>query len=153
MTEPPNIPVADPQIEEVLATLVELVTAWSSPLVQVQIARQTGLDINETDVRTLHMLGRLGGCARPAQLARQLHQSRPTMSKSLARLLAEGLIERAAVADDKRASDISLSPAGVAAYRGLVCAGTAMVRDALRLAPGIDTSAIVQFTRALHASI
>lgn len=75
------------------------------------------------------------------------------MSKSLARLLVEGLIERAEVAGDRRGSDISLSPAGVLAHQGLLDAGTAMVRDALQLVPGIDTSSIVQFTRALRASI
>ncbi|WP_017792746.1 MarR family winged helix-turn-helix transcriptional regulator [Leucobacter salsicius] len=153
MTTPTASSTSDQQVEEVLANFVELVSAWSSPRVQGQIARQTGLDINEGDVRTLHTLGRIGGSVRPAQLALDLHLSRPTMSKSLARLLAAGLVERTAVAGDRRATDISLTPSGARAYQGLIDAGTAMVRDALRLAPGIDTNSIVQFTRALGATI
>lgn len=145
--------ISDQQVEEVLATFVELVSAWSSPRVQGQIAHQTGLDINEGDVRTLHTLGRIGGRVRPAQLALDLHLSRPTMSKSLARLLAAGLVERTVVAGDRRATDISLTPAGAHAYQSLIDAGTEMVRDALRLAPGIDTDSIVQFTRALGATL
>lgn len=140
------------RIEEVLATLVDLVTAWSSPQVQGQIARQIGLDINETDVRTLHTLGRAGGCARQAQLAADLHFSSPTMSKSLSRLRAAGLIEHAEAAIDRRARIVSLSPTGERAYQGLIAAGTSMVRDALQAAPGIDTHSIIQFTRSLRTS-
>ncbi len=85
--------VQEPQAAELLDALVSLVASWSSPVVQGEIATRMGLSINEADVRTLHTIGRFGSL-RPAQLAAELYLTRPTTSKSLARLAGAGLIER-----------------------------------------------------------
>ena len=96
--------VQEPQAAELLDALVSLVASWSSPVVQGEIATRMGLSINEADVRTLHTIGRFGSL-RPAQLAAELYLTRPTTSKSLARLAGAGLIERRSATDDARAAD------------------------------------------------
>ena len=143
---------AQQHADELLAALVELVSAWSSPAVQARIAQRIGLDINESDIRSLHTIGRLGP-VRPAALAAELHLSRPTVSKSLARLGAAGLIERREVERDLRASEIELSETGRDAYDRLAAVGVDMVEHALAEASAsrIDASAFVHFTRALRA--
>ena len=45
---------AQQRADELLAALVELVSAWSSPAVQARIAQRIGLDINESDIRSLY---------------------------------------------------------------------------------------------------
>jgi len=144
---------ADVEVERVLSALVDLVSAWSSPAVQTKIARGVGLEINENDVRALHTLGRLGGETRPAGHAEELHLSRPTMSKALGRLAAAGLVTRSPSASDRRAADVSLTVAGYEAYRGLVAAGAALVRNARAQTSAVEADAVVRFTRALRASI
>lgn len=141
----------EPQAADLLDALVSLVAAWSSPAVQREIAARIGLSMNEVDVRTLHTIGRLGA-PRPAQLAAELHLTRPTTSKSLARLASDGLIERRAAADDARAAEITLTPAGQQAYDHLVDAGVAMVEQAIAQvqAGTTDAASIAQFARALR---
>ncbi|MGJ0203024.1 MarR family transcriptional regulator [Leucobacter sp. gxy201] len=138
--------------EELLGAIVALVSSWSSTEVQSRIAHRIGLDIGESDVRTLHTIGRFGGGARPAQLADELQVTRPTMSKSLARLAAAGFITRTQAAHDGRATDVALTLAGARAYEALVDAGVEMVRRALDAAPTSDVASIIAFTRALRAS-
>lgn len=144
---------AKDRTEDLLDALVALVAAWSSPVVQGEIAASTGLNINEVDVRTLHTIGRFGSL-RPAQLAAELHLSRPTTSKSLSRLEAAGLLERCGAEDDARAVEIALSAAGRDAYERLVGAGVAMVQRAIAqsdFGAAVDAASIAQFARALRS--
>lgn len=92
---------AQDEVDELLSAMVELVSAWSSLTVQGRITDRIGLDINESDVRLLHTIGRLGA-VRPAQLADALQVSRPTISKSLIRLGMAGLTTRRTAHDDRR---------------------------------------------------
>jgi DNA-binding MarR family transcriptional regulator len=142
----------DEHLAEVLAAFVDLVSTWSLTAVQARIAQRSGVDIAESDVRTLHTLGKLGGAARPAALADELGLTRPTMSKSLSRLEAAGLVERSAAADDGRATDLTLTESGRAAYQRLVDAGIEMVRTALEEAPVADTQELIRFAHALRRS-
>jgi DNA-binding MarR family transcriptional regulator len=74
------------------------------------------------------------------------------MSKSLSRLEAAGLVERSAAADDGRATDLTLTESGRAAYQRLVDAGIEMVRTALEEAPVADTQELIRFAHALRRS-
>ncbi|MCA0378151.1 MAG: MarR family transcriptional regulator [Actinobacteria bacterium] len=143
--------VHEPQAADLLDALVSLVASWSSPVVQGEIAKRMGLSINEADVRTLHTIGRFGSL-RPAQLAAELYLTRPTTSKSLARLAGADLIERRSATDDARAAEITLTPDGLAVYERLVAAGIAMVEQAIaEVHPGSSEAAsIAQFARALR---
>lgn len=136
---------------ELLSAMVELVSSWTSLPMQAEIAARTGLSMNEADIRSLHTIGRLGN-VRPAALARELHLSRPTMSKSLGRLGGAGLIHWEYAADDRRAKEIALTDAGQAAYDGLVSAGIDLVDHALAAVPAAraDADIIIQFVRALR---
>lgn len=134
---------------DVLAATLDLLVSWTSLGVQRGIAAGVGVDIGESDIRTLYTLGRNGGTGRPAQIAEILSLSRPTTSKSLARLQSAGLVERRAVAGDARSTDIVLTASGERAYRRLADAGVEMVRAALG---GVDAGAaeiVIEFMRAL----
>ena len=139
---------------QVLSSLVALVTAWTSVATQGRIARQVGITIPEADIRALYTLGRLGGPVRPAALADELQITRPTMSKMIARLTAEGLVDRTGLPRDASAHDgrgalVALAPAGQTAYRALVDAGEAMVAAALREIATADAHVVAQVMRRL----
>lgn len=115
---------------ELLRAAISLVTSWNSVAVQGRIARAVGITIAEADVRALYQLGLLGGAVQPSTLADDLQISRPTMSKVLTRLHAEGLIERSQLDHDRRATAVGLTEKGEEAYTRLAEAGATMVRHA-----------------------
>lgn len=118
--------------------------------VQASVAQRIGLDISVADMRSLHTIGRLGQ-ARPAVLAEELHSTRPTMSKSLARLEQLGLIERREVEADGRSSEIVLSEKGLANYERVVSAGLEMITSALETSntPAEIVPPLTDFVRVL----
>lgn len=141
------------EVHELLDAMVDLVSTWTSNSVQARIADSVGLSMNESDVRTIHTLGRLGD-ARPAELASAVHASRPTISKSLARLADAGLIARRAASTDGRGAHITLTPEGEAAYKKLVEAGIDMMQQALSSVPEMrgHTKAFTRFVTALRST-
>lgn len=151
MTEEQSTLHSPDDASDVLTAMVELVSTWSSLSVQAQIAQHIGLEINESDVRLLHTIGRLGK-VRPAGLADALHVSRPTMSKSLSRLESTGLTERRQAIDDRRATIISLTSTGQDAYKKLVNVGVDMVEHALTVVPEIRThsESFIRFAQVLR---
>ena len=142
-----------PEVGDLLSAMVALVSTWSSLSTQARVAQGVGLDMNESDVRSLHTIGRLGE-VRPAELADWLHISRPTASKSLARLGSAGLIRRRPDPSDRRGTTIELSDAGTEAYERLVDAGIEMVRQALDTEPSMyeHADSFMRFARALSTS-
>lgn len=139
------------ELNDLLTAMVDLVSAWSSDAVQARIAHGVGVDMNNADIRTVHTLGRLGA-ARPAELAKAAHTTRPTMSKSLTRLTSSGLIERDEDPDDGRSTFITLNAEGRAVYERLVQAGQELVREAIAHTPALiaHTSDLIAFTHGLH---
>lgn len=115
-----------------LAAVIRLISRWSSLEVQRAVAADAGVTIEATDIRALYVLGLHGGALRPSALAGELQVSRPTASKMLLRLDAEGLTERSADPDDGRAALIVLSAAGREAFRHLYDAGIDMMRESLQ---------------------
>ena len=113
-----------------LAALNDLIAQWTSLTRQQEVARDAGLTIDAGDIQPLYTLGR-GGPRRASALADDLRQTRPTMSKQLARLEAAGLIARTPDPADGRASIVSLTDAGARVYTQLVEQGLLMIRTAL----------------------
>jgi DNA-binding MarR family transcriptional regulator len=74
---------------------------------------------------------RLGGEKRAGDLARAFQVTKSTMSSTLARLEAKGLVRRAADGADARAARVSITPAG-AKMRERCVAALAPQLDALR---------------------
>lgn len=95
----------------------------TSPRISVRDARRRRQSAHTT-------LGR-GGPRRASALADDLRQTRPTMSKQLARLESAGLIARTPDPADGRASIVTLTDAGTHVYTQLVEQGLRMIRAAL----------------------
>jgi DNA-binding MarR family transcriptional regulator len=74
---------------------------------------------------------RLGGEKRAGDLARAFQVTKSTMSSTLARLEAKGLVRRTADGRDARAARVSITPAG-AKMRGRCIAELGPLLDALR---------------------
>lgn len=126
---------------ELLASLTRLMSRWSSSQVQERVASGVGVTLDPTEIRAIYTLGLRGGTARPSALADELHLSRPTMSKLIARLMADDLVARSADPDDGRATTVSFTARGAHAYDRLVSAGHEMVRHALADWPEADAAA------------
>jgi len=114
----------------VLSGLTRLMAQWSSLALQARFVHAVGIEIDPVDVQPLYMLG-LTGARRASDLAADLHVSRPTMSKQLARLTAADLISRAPDPADGRATIVSLSDSGARAYEALVERGLEMVHEVM----------------------
>ena len=113
-----------------LGSLTRLMSRWSSLEFQRRITAECGVRLDPVAVRALYVLGVEGGAARPSTIADELHLSRPSTSKLLARMGDAGLIERARDTADGRSASISLSASGRDTYRRLVDAGIDIVGSA-----------------------
>lgn len=87
--------------------------------------------LDDAMVRAIYVLGLRGGAARPSTLAAELRMTRPTTSKLLARLRADGLLDRRDDPTDGRATQVELTPLGTGVFTRLVDAGHDMVLRAL----------------------
>ncbi|MBW9095432.1 winged helix-turn-helix transcriptional regulator [Microbacterium jejuense] len=116
---------------ELLSSLTRLMSRWSSSSVQERIAAGVGVALDPTEIRAVYTLGLHGGTARPGSLADELNITRPTMSKLVARLIADDLVTRGAHPDDGRGATVAFTPRGRDAYRRLVAAGHDMVDHVL----------------------
>lgn len=98
--------------------------------VQGRAARNTPV-LDDAMVRAIYVLGLRGGAARPSALAAELRMTRPTTSKLLARLRADGMLDRRDDPTDGRATQVELTPLGTGVFTRLVDAGHDMVLRAL----------------------
>lgn len=127
-----------------LGALTTLMSRWSSSELLGQIAREIGVSLDATQVRAIYMLGLQGGAARPSALATELHLTRPTTSKLLSRLSADGLVAKTDDPSDGRASRIELTARGEAVFGRLLEAGHAMVLHAMTGWPTDDADALTR---------
>jgi len=116
---------------DLLSSLTRLMSRWSSSTVQARIASGVGVALDPTEIRAVYTLGLHGGAARPSVLADELNVTRPTMSKLVARLIADDLVTRGAHPGDGRAATVAFTPRGRDAYHRLVTAGHDMVDHVL----------------------
>lgn len=115
------------QNDEMLLALTALVSRWNSHDFQRTVATASGIDLDPTAVRALYFLGKEGGTATPSTVATELHLSRPSTSKLLARLSEAGLLQREVQVRDRRSVSVSLTPLGRTTYEELFDAGLAMI--------------------------
>lgn len=113
-----------------LRALTRLMSQWSSLDFQRRITAECGVSLDPAAVRALYGLGIAGGSARPSDIADDLHLSRPSTSKLLARLAEAGLVERTPDPGDRRAARIALTDDGRRTYEQLFTAGVALLGGA-----------------------
>jgi DNA-binding MarR family transcriptional regulator len=94
----------------------------------------TALGVGRSDLRALNLLEH--GPLTAGTLAQQLHLTRPAVTALVDRLVAAGLVERASVAGDRRATAVALTPATWEAFARVYRPLGDRVRDAVTaLAP------------------
>ena len=93
--------------------------AWSALLVahrrltaemDRELRERVGMDLDEYDVQ--HQLQRAGRPVRMGELAERVLITRPTVTRLVARLVDQGLVERAQDAQDRRTVWVTLSDEG-----------------------------------------
>lgn len=130
---------------DVLTALVNVVRHWSSPSLEGSVASEAGVNIPDTEIRVIYLLGSRNGMLRPSDLAEQLGMSRSSLTKSLALLREQGLICGEATPGDRRAVSVTLTAAGKEAYEVLIRAGLDLVREASREFSSEDLEAVARF--------
>lgn len=113
-----------------LSELTRLMSRWSSLELQRRITAECGVSLDPGAVRAVYLLGIEGGGARPSVLADELHLTRPSTSKLIARLAEAGLAERRRDPADRRAATVELTETGRDVYRRLFSAGVDMLDSA-----------------------
>lgn len=115
---------------EVLLALTRLISHWSSQEMQRSVVGASGITLDPVAVRALYLLGIAQGETTPSKLADDLHLSRPSASKLIARLESVDLLARNATTHDRRSVSIGLSPRGQEIFEKLFGAGVAMITAA-----------------------
>lgn len=115
---------------EALLALTRLISHWSSQDMQRSVIGASGVSLDPVAVRALYLLGISQGESTPSKLADELHLSRPSTSKLIARLESVDLIARNASPRDRRSVSIGLSPRGREIFEELFGAGIAMITAA-----------------------
>ncbi|MFJ6533332.1 MarR family winged helix-turn-helix transcriptional regulator [Microbacterium sp. NPDC091662] len=127
------------KIEDIREALVGVVAEWTQSELQVEVAESVDGSLDATEVRSLYLVGMSGGSLGFGQLADRAAMSRPTTSKLVSRMSAQGFFDRVR---SGRTVDVRLTDAGRDAYGRLVAAGQQMVGGAL---VGWSTQEIDQF--------
>lgn len=119
-----------PYRSELLANLSALILVWDSPAVQGQILAKSGESLDQPSHQALrHLLA--WGSMRPSSLAEVLNTGASHVSKILRRLEGDGLVQRTVDPTDRRATLVSLTPAGQAAAEGVYALGDRMISEVL----------------------
>ncbi|AWB89036.1 MarR family winged helix-turn-helix transcriptional regulator [Salinibacterium hongtaonis] len=139
---PPRSGSAETVESGVLAALTGLMSRWSSSDVQSRIAQGVGVALDASEVRAIYVLGMRGGAARPSELAHQLHLTRPTASKLIARLAADGLVEKTVDPSDGRAAVVRLTESGEHTLTRLRSAGDGLIAHATQGWTAEESSAL-----------
>lgn len=121
-------PVGLPYHADVIASLVRIVTVWTSDAFQNLLVGRP--DLPDHALTALHLLA-ARGAHRPAQLAATLHLSAAGTSRLVESLAQAGLVARAADPTDARATLVGLTAAGVDFSRDLVRIGDDLAADLL----------------------
>ncbi|GAA1564270.1 MarR family winged helix-turn-helix transcriptional regulator [Leucobacter aridicollis] len=115
---------------QMLGALATVARQWGAVPADGQVAERVGLDIEDSEIRIIYLLGARTSELRPADVADMLGVTRPTLSKSLTRLRNAHLIESTVTEQDRRSVYVSLSEEGRDAYRRLVDLGIGLIDEA-----------------------
>jgi DNA-binding MarR family transcriptional regulator len=119
-----------PYRSELLANLSALILLWDSPAFQGEILAKSGESIDQQSHATLrHLLA--WGPMRPTSLAEVLGTGASHVSKIVRRLEADGWVTRTTDPSDRRATLITLTPAGEEEARGVYELGDRMIAEVL----------------------
>lgn len=129
----------DEELDDIRDALVRVVADWTRSELQVRVAENVDGSLDATEVRALYLVGMNGGSLGFSRLAERASMSRPTTSKLVSRMSAQGLFDRVR---SGRTVDVRLTDRGREAYARLVAAGQQMVGGALA---GWSSQEITQF--------
>ncbi|MFK3677270.1 MarR family winged helix-turn-helix transcriptional regulator [Microbacterium sp. NPDC090218] len=115
-------------VADIHVALVRIVSEWTESDVQASVAEGVGVTLDPTGIRAVYLLGLNGGAMGFGELAERGSMSRPTTSKLVSRLDAQGVVDRVR---SGRTVEVRLTGAGSQAYARLVNAGHRMVDDAV----------------------
>lgn len=127
------------ELDDIRDALVRVVAEWTQSELQVQVAESVDGSLDSAEVRALYLVGMSGGSLGFSRLSDRAAMSRPTTSKLVSRMSAQGFFDRVR---SGRTVDVRLTDAGSEAYSRLVAAGQQMVGGALE---GWSTQEITQF--------
>lgn len=112
-----------------LGAFATVARQWWAKSQESSISQHLGVEVSDSEILIIYMLGARTEDLRPGDMAEQLGVSRPTLSKSLTRLRMAGLIESTPTADDRRAVYVALTLAGREAYGALVEFGVGLIHS------------------------
>lgn len=112
-----------------LSAFATVARQWWANLQNTSISQQVGLNLSDSELVVIYVLGSRTAELRPGDLAERLGVSRPTLSKLLARLRGMGMIHSAPADDDRRAVHVLLTPAGREAYCSILAFGVQLIRS------------------------
>ena len=130
---------------QMLGAFATVARQWGATPLEGTIAETLGLDIEDSEIRVIYLLGARTVEMRPGDLATQLGVSRPTLSKSLTRLRTAKLVESAPADDDKRSVFVTLTENGREAYRTLIDFGINVIDSANGDLSSDDLAVVGQF--------
>ena len=130
-------------VADIHVALVRVVAEWSESDLQRQVAEAVDVALDPTAIRAVYLLGMNDGALGFSALADHASMSRPTTSKLVARMAAQGIVDPVR---SGRTVQVRLTEAGAQAYERLVAAGHRMVDGALR---GWNPAEIAQFRQQL----
>ena len=134
-----------PYRSELLANLSALILIWDSPAFQGEVLAKSGESIDQQSHATLrHLLA--WGPMRPTSLAEVLATGASHVSKIVRRLEDDGWVIRTTDPSDKRATLITLTPAGEDAARGVYELGDRMIAEVLEGWSAKDVRAYTDLT-------
>lgn len=114
---------------EMLSAFATVARQWWANLEHSSISQQMGLDLSDSELVVVYVLGSRTRELRPGDLAERLGVSRPTLSKLLTRLRGMGMIHSAPADDDRRAVHVLLTPAGREVYCNILAFGVELIRS------------------------
>lgn len=119
-----------PYSNALMSSLIRIVGQWSAPDFLTAVVAREGLLLDPGSITVITLLAG-GGPWRPSGLARQMVTGPSNVSKILARLTTNGIVERIPDPADARANLITLTPAGTAVANTFVQAGDSLVDELL----------------------
>lgn len=102
----------DDDLSRIADAVRQLAIAMRRPRVHERILQDAGLSVDSTSVQLLAVLDRSDSACRISTLADALHVEAPHATRQVQRLESARLVRRVSDPDDRRASLITLTPAG-----------------------------------------
>lgn len=133
-------------LQRVLVSMSYLLTR---PAAHLRLSSRAGVRIGRSDVHLLDALARDGGSCRVGDLAERLMVEPSHVTRQVAGLQEQGLVERAPDPGDRRARNLTITPRGAELLVRLRRTHHDDLREALHGVPPEDVDATVRVLRRL----